>query len=158
MSEDIIARIERLESIEQIKMLKHRYMLFCDQNYSPELLGPLFVDNAVWANSQQGHFAGREAIKGFFGGISSYVIFAAHLALNCIIDVDGDTARGKWRLLMPCTAMENGTKVSRWMVGDYDEEYVRVGGQWLFSKIDFLINFDVPSLESWAGKETAGRI
>eukprot|EP00657_Telonema_sp_P-1_P011148 TRINITY_DN6007_c0_g1_i1.p1 TRINITY_DN6007_c0_g1~~TRINITY_DN6007_c0_g1_i1.p1 ORF type:complete len:137 (-),score=44.66 TRINITY_DN6007_c0_g1_i1:156-566(-) len=91
---------------------------------------------------------------GFCGGISSHIVFAAHLAMNFVIDVDGDTAVGKWRILMPCTMMEDGVQVSRWILGDYDEAYVRKDGQWLFSRIDFLVNFNVPSLESWAGTET----
>ncbi len=41
-----------------------------------------------------------------------------------------------------------------WILGDYVEDYVRRDGKWLFAKIDFLVNFDVPSLESWAGSET----
>jgi hypothetical protein len=75
------------------------------------------------------------------------------LAMNFIIDVDGDKATGKWRLLMPCTFMEDGKKISRWILGDYDELYERRNGKWLFSKIDFVVNFNVPSLESWAGSE-----
>ena len=43
---------------------------------------------------------------------------------------------------------------SRWVLGDYDEAYVRQDGTWLFQKIDFLVNFNVPSLESWAGQES----
>lgn len=54
---------------------------------------------------------------------------------------------------MPCTMMEDGQQVSRWILGDYDEEYVRQDGVWMFRKIDFLVNFNVPSLESWAGTE-----
>ena len=84
------------------------------------------------------------------------VLGAKRLAFDDIpvIDIDGDTATGKWRILMPCTMLENGAHVSRWILGDYVEDYVRRDGEWLFAKIDFLVNFDVPSLESWAGKET----
>ncbi|MDF1730244.1 MAG: nuclear transport factor 2 family protein [Minwuia sp.] len=153
MSEDLAARVDRLESIEAIKKLKHVYMNECDLGYLPDRLGPLFVDEAVWTSAVFGHHDGRAAIEEFFGGISAQIVFAAHLAMNFVIDVDGDTATGKWRILMPCTMMEDGQKVSRWILGDYDETYVRRDGKWLFSKIDFLVNFNVPSLESWAGTE-----
>ncbi len=93
------------------------------------------------------------SVETFFGGISAQIVFAAHLAMNFVIDVDGDTATGKWRLLMPCTMLEDGAHVSRWILGDYVEDYVRRDGEWRFAKIDFLVNFDVPSHESWAGKE-----
>lgn len=148
------ARIDRLESIEAIKKLKHVYMTYCDLGYPPAALGPLFVDDGVWTSAAFGHHAGRQAIETFFGGISAQIVFAAHLAMNFVIDVDGDTATGKWRILMPCTMLEDGATVSRWILGDYVEDYVRRDGEWRFAKIDFLVNFDVPSLESWAGKET----
>ncbi|WP_416899134.1 MAG: nuclear transport factor 2 family protein [Minwuia sp.] len=154
MSLTLEQRIDRLESTEAIKKLKHVYMNHCDLGYQPAHLGPLFTDDAVWTSAVFGHHAGRKAIEDFFGGISAQIVFAAHLAMNFVIDVDGDEATGLWRILMPCTMMEDGEKVSRWILGDYDEQYVREDGVWKFRKIDFLVNFNVPSLESWAGTET----
>jgi len=138
MTDDLTRRIDRLESIEAIKKLKHVYMHYCDLGYPPEKLGPLFTDDAVWTSKSFGHHAGRPAIEAFFGGVSAQIVFAAHLAMNGIIDVDGDRGTGKWRILMPCTMAEAGKKVSRWMFGDYVEEYVRRNGIWLFSKIDYV--------------------
>ncbi len=154
MTESLEARVDRLESIEAIKKLKHVYMNHCDLGYKPADLGPLFTDDAVWTSAMFGHHAGRKAINDFFGGISAQIVFAAHLAMNFVIEVDGDRASGQWRILMPCTMMEDGQKVSRWILGDYDERYVRQDGVWRFEKIDFLVNFNVPSLESWAGTES----
>ncbi|MEO1190437.1 MAG: nuclear transport factor 2 family protein [Pseudomonadota bacterium] len=154
MSQDLEARIDRLESIEAIKSLKHRYMNECDLGYPPAKLGPLFTEDAIWTSAVFGHHDGRKAIEDFFDGVSSQIVFAAHLAMNGIIEVEGDEASGVWRILMPCTMMEEGHKVSRWILGDYDERYRREKGVWRFSKIDFLVNFNVPSLESWAGTET----
>ncbi len=77
-------------------------------------------------------------------------MFAAHLAMNFMIDVDGDRATGKWRILMPCTIMDGDKKVSRWLLGDYEEEYVRRNGAWLFKKIDYLMNYNVAFDQSWA--------
>lgn len=147
-------RIDRLESIEAIRRLKHVYMNWCDLGYPPAHLGPLFETEAVWTSAVFGTHRGRAEIEQFFGGISAQITFAAHLAMNFVIDVNGDEATGKWRILMPCTMMENGEKVARWILGDYDELYVRKNGVWLFRKIDFVVNFNVPALESWAGRET----
>jgi len=66
------------------------------------------------------------------------------------IDVDGDRATGRWRILMPCTIMDGDEKASRWLLGDYEEEYVRRNGAWLFKKIDYLMNFNVAFDQSWA--------
>ncbi len=150
VSEQLEKAIVRLESIEAIKRLKHTYMEYCDQGYPPAKLGPLFTDNAVWTSELFGRYEGRAAIEEFFGGVSADIVFAAHLALNGIIDVDGDRATGQWRLLMPCTLSEEGEKVSRWMLGEYDETYERHGDTWYFSKIDVFMNFNVRADESWA--------
>ena len=146
-------RIDKLESIEEIKKLKHIYMKWCDVGYPPEKLGPLFVDNATWNSKVFGHYDSRKKIEDFFGGISAEICFAAHLAMNFIIDVDGNKATAKWRMLMPCTMIEDGSKVSRWILGDYDDTHVRVNGKWFFDSIDFVVNYNVPSQDSWAGKE-----
>ncbi len=150
MSESLEKRIDRLESIEAIRNLKHRYMNYCDIGYPPSKLGPLFVDDAVWSSKEFGVHPNRRALETFFAGISSQIVFAAHLAMNFIIDVDGDHGTGKWRILMPCTMMESGKKVSRWLLGDYDEVYVRRNGVWLFKSIDFVVNFNVPFDQDWA--------
>lgn len=147
-------RLANLESVQAIRTLKHRYMLACDHGYPPATLGPMFADDAIWENAQLfGRHEGRAAIEAFFAGVSSQIVFAAHLALNDIIEVNGDTATGKWRMLMPCTMNEGGTKVSRWLLGDYDETYVRQNQIWLFQSINFFINFNTPQSESWAGSE-----
>ena len=151
MTDDLAKRIDRLESIEALKNLKHRYMQYCDLGYPPEKLGPLFTKDAVWTSKDFGRHAGRPAIETFFRGISGQIVFAAHLAMNSIIEVDGDKGTGAWRILMPCTMIDGGKRISRWLLGDYVEEYVRLNGVWLFSKIDFVVNFNVPADQSWAG-------
>ncbi|HVZ16254.1 MAG TPA: nuclear transport factor 2 family protein, partial [Terriglobales bacterium] len=70
MTDDLAKRIDRLESIEAIKKLKHVYMHYCDLGYPPEKLGPLFADDAVWSGRDFGHHVGRPAIEAFFGGVS----------------------------------------------------------------------------------------
>jgi hypothetical protein len=154
MDDTLATRIDRLESIEAIKKLKHLYMHYCDLGYPPDKLGPLFVDNAVWTSKDFGHHVGRPAIEAFFGGVSAQIVFAAHLAMNFIIDVDDEKGTGKWRILMPSTMVEGSKKLSRWLLGDYVEEYVRLDGVWLFNRIDFVVNYNVPFDQSWAESAT----
>lgn len=150
MNDDLARRLDRLESIEAIRSLKHRYMTYCDIGYPPDKLGPLFTEDAVWTSNDFGHHAGRAAIETFFAGVSSQIVFAAHLAMNGIVEVDGDRGTGTWRILMPCTIMDRGARTSRWLLGDYEEEYVRHKGTWLFTKIDYLMNYNVQHDQSWA--------
>lgn len=141
--------LSRQESVQAIKKLKHTYMALCDEGYPPELLGPLFHSDAVWTSELFGEHKGRDAIEEFFSGVSSSIVFAAHLALNGIINVDGDHASGHWRLLMPCTLVVNGERNSRWMLGEYQEQYIYEAGKWLFKHLDVYMNFNIRYDEGW---------
>ena len=50
----------------------------------------------------------------------------------------------------PCRLRLFDKKVSRWLLGDYEEDYVRRNGAWLFKKIDYLMNYNVAFDQSWA--------
>ena len=150
MNDDLVRRVDRLESIEAIRTLKHRYMTYCDLGYPPDKLSPLFTEDAVWASKDFGHHAGRAAIEAFFAGVSSQIVFAAHLAMNGIVEVDGDRGTGNWRILMPCTIMDGGQRTSRWLLGDYVEEYVRRNDVWLFKKMDYVMNYNVAFDQPWS--------
>lgn len=75
----------------------------CDDQYDADGIASLFTENAVWESPGLGRFEGREAIRGFFRGASGIFSFAIHYSLNGHIQVDGDTARARWYLFMPCT-------------------------------------------------------
>lgn len=144
-------QIAVLTATEAIKKLKAQYCAYCDDRYDPEGIASQFVEDGVWEGESFGRHVGREAIKRFFHGVSGEIVFAAHLAVNPIIDVESeDQARGKWRLIMPATVRAPDGDVAKWLVGTYDERYVRVGGVWLFQMLKFRINFYTPHLESWA--------
>ncbi len=143
---------QRMDAVLKIMDLKHRYMEFCDLGYPPKPLGALFTEDGIWTSPSFGTYEGRSAIEGFFSGISSQIVFAAHLALNPIIEVAlcGSSAKGRWRALMPFTQEEPGRRVARWILGDYVEDYVLHEDKWMFSRVDFFVNFNVPSDADWA--------
>ena len=103
-------QVARLTAIEDIKQMKALYCAYCDDGYDPEGIGALFVEEGIWDGADFGRYVGRAAIMEFFGGISGDITFAGHLVLNPIITVDGDTANGKWWLIMPCTTNIEGKK------------------------------------------------
>ena len=148
---DLVKRVARLAAIEEIKQLKARYFEYCDRNYDPDGLTGLFARNGSFDGEQFGRHVGHEQIHAYFSRISGQIVFAAHLGLNPIIEViDEDHATGKWRLLMPATTRADGRAEARWLVGAYDDRYVRVGGVWLFEAMNLHVNLFTPHQGSWA--------
>lgn len=151
---DLAARIARLEAIEAIKQLKARYFEHCDRNYESEAITALFARDGGFEAGKFGSHQGRDQVRAFFSTISGQLVFAAHFGMNPIIDVeDADHATGRWRLLEPTATPVDGKKEAFWLVGAYDDRYIRVGGVWLFQWMKLHINFHEPHRGSWA--ETA---
>ena len=94
---DLERRIRALEDIEAIKQLKYRYADACDRGYDADTLADLFTEDAIWDGGVFGRYDGQEAIRNYFRGVSSDIVFAMHYMMNPIIEVDGDEARGAWR-------------------------------------------------------------
>jgi hypothetical protein len=145
-------QIARLAAIEDIKQLKARYCAFCDADYDPDGLASLFVEDGVWDGGPEfGLHEGRDAIREFFGGAADSIVFAAHLVMNPIIEVDGGTATGRWRLIMPCTMKDDSGKAeARWLLSDYRESYVERGGTWLFQSLAVNTQFLATHADGWA--------
>ena len=72
-------------------------------------------------------YEGREGIREFFRSIFGHFAFALHYGLNPQIEVNGDTARAKWYLFMPCTVGD--TREAVWHAGLDEEEYIMADGR-----------------------------
>ena len=79
MSFDLEKTVRRLADIEDIKQLKARYAAACDDDYNPDTLAPLFVENAIWDGSILGYAEGREGIREFFAAASTLMQIAEHV-------------------------------------------------------------------------------
>lgn len=118
------------KTIEAIRNLKARYAALCDQQYDADRIAMLFTDDALWESPGLGRFEGREAIRNFFRGASEIFSFAIHYSLNGQIEVEGDTARARWYLFMPCTVATGNRAM--WRASIDHETYARVDGTWMF--------------------------
>jgi ketosteroid isomerase-like protein len=141
-------RVQALEDVNAIRHLKARYAASCDDQYNPDGIAALFTEDAVWESQGLGRFEGRDAIREFFRGASRLFTFAIHYSLNGQIDVQGDTARAQWYLFMPCT-LGAGNR-AMWRAGVDHEEYVRVAGEWKFTRTTSAPLFHTPFEEGWA--------
>ena len=130
---DIAAQVQWLVDIEQIKQLKVRYALACDNDYEPDTLAAMFTEDAVWDGGFMGYAEGREAIRKFFANAPNLVEFSVHGISNPLIEIDGDRATGRWYLDQPM-AMK-GTELAYWFCAQYEDEYVRTPEGWKFQKV-----------------------
>jgi ketosteroid isomerase-like protein len=151
--DELERRVRTLEDTNAIRNLKSRYAELCDDNYNPDGIAALFVEDAVWESGSLGRFEGREAIRKFFVSASKRFTFAIHYSLNSQIEVNGDTARARWYLFMPCTVGDGNQ--AKWRAGIDDEEYVRVGGKWMFKSKQSTSIFSTPFEAGWAKVRSA---
>jgi ketosteroid isomerase-like protein len=144
---DLERRIRALEDIEAIKQLKYRYADACDRGYDADTLADLFTEDAIWDGGVFGRNDGQEAIRNYFRGVSSDIVFAMHYMMNPIIEVDGDQARGAWYLFQTCTFAEGNTPILG--AAKYAERYQRVHGTWKFRHLQLISIFWTPYEEGW---------
>lgn len=150
-------KVDQLLAIEAIKQLKYRYCRYCDTGYDADGVAGLFVEDGVWDGGEMlGRFAGRETIREAFAGFAKQIPFAAHMVTNPIITIEGDRAQGRWWLIEPLAAKKrDGAVDGRWLVAEYEDEYVRRDGEWKFRTVRILAKFYAPHVEDWAKRLTS---
>jgi uncharacterized protein (TIGR02246 family) len=146
--EQIERRLQALEDAEAIRNLKARYAALCDRQYDADGIAALFTEDALWESPGLGRFEGREAIRNFFRGASAIFSFAIHYSLNGHVEVDGDMARARWYLFMPCTLAAGNRTM--WRASIDHETYARVDGTWMFRSKRSEPLMNVPFETGWA--------
>jgi len=148
--ERLEGRVRRLADIDEIKLLKARYAAACDNNYDADAIAELFIEDAVWDGGKLGKAEGRENIRRFFRHAPEVFSFAIHNVMNPQLEVDGNRATGQWYLLQPATREPESQAV--WLAAVYHDEYIRVGGKWLFNHLRVNSNFLTTYEDGWAKK------
>jgi hypothetical protein len=143
-------RITVLEDIEAIKRLKARYCDVCDTGYDPDRITALFTEEGTWEGGEFGTATGHAALRKMFEGLHKAVSFAQHNAMNPVIEVTGDRAKGAWYLFCPYTSRANNR--AGWIAGRYDDDYVKVNGEWKYQHLRAIIRMHARYEEGWAGK------
>ena len=142
------SRIARIEDIESIRALKHRYAELCDDRYRPVALAELFTEDGVWdGGSDYGCHTGREEIEAYWRQCAANIPFAIHLIVNHTIEVTtpGSAAHGWCNLFQPMTMNSS----AYWAGVRYDEEYRVEGGSWKFRRISLTTRMLAPHAEGW---------
>ena len=149
-STELEKRIARLEDIEAIKQLKALYCDICDDNHNPDRITKIFATDGIWEGGDFGKAQGHEAIPKLFEGFQKLISFSQHNIFNPRIEVDGDRARGVWYLVGPFTfRQDNG---ARWIACRYEDDYVKVNGEWKYQHLRAIIRMAAPYETGWAAK------
>ncbi len=133
---EIQAAIERFEDLEAIKRLKYKYLRCVDSKLLNDL-ADCFTEDATTSYEGGKHsFAGRTAIMAFFSSKGFRQIITMHHVHHPEIEITGaGSARATW-------ALEDyviEVKANRTLRGGafYQDEYVKVDGQWKIKHTGF---------------------
>ena len=131
----LAARIQRLEDIEEIRVLLTNYGRFLDA-HDLVSYSHLFAEDGEWVGgfgSAKGPAAIQALMEKNLGpGPARKPGSTFHILTNFIIDVHGDTATAWSRWLFVTTGPDNRPVPA--MGGHYDDTLVREDGHWRFKR------------------------
>jgi uncharacterized protein (TIGR02246 family) len=118
--------------VEAIRRLTHEYSRAVDSSRLEDVVA-LFTADAEWDVTDFGMevVRGAEAIRAFYAGLIENTTHRCHLALNHIIDVDGDTASATVYVHAFVITTEGSRDES---LGYYSDDYVRTPEGWKFQR------------------------
>ena len=137
-----------MDDIEAIKQLKARYCAVCDDNHNIDTITTLFVEDGIWEGAGLGIHQGHDAIRALFKTFQERISFSQHNVMNPIIEVQRDRAHGSWYLLGPFTFRKGNRAV--WLAARYEDDYVKVNGEWKFKHLRAIGRMTAPYEKGWA--------
>ena len=147
--------LRRVEDTRAIKNLQRAYGYYVDQALWDEVTD-LFSEDATVELSLNGVYRGRERIRemlyhlgGGKAGLKPGQL-NEHYQLQPVVHVaeDGMSAKGRWRAYI--MAGEYGQSQSAVLgEGTYENEYRKVNGTWMISKLHWYQTFIVPYEGGW---------
>ena len=137
MTASLEHRITRLEDIEAIQQLKHRYFFACDQKRPAEVLSCFAPGEIRLDYGRIGRFSSATDMVAIFSQLACQEhIVEMHHAQNPQVRVlDATRAEATWGLyyFMINTRDRNVTQLG----GFYQDEYLKIDGEWKISASAF---------------------
>lgn len=139
-----------LQSIEEIKQLKYRFCLALDSGDWEELANILTEDiTLTFSREGLGTYQGISELELFKETIEQNRTFMVHMVTNPIINVEGESATGKWYYIVTLT---DENHEAFWSQGIYDDVYRKLDGEWKIHRTEVTYNFIVPYSEGWSNR------
>ena len=142
---------DRRDDIDAIKNLKYRYLRCVDLRLWDELAQTLAPEVTASYGKRLSYTGRDEVVEGLKGQMTNDVI-TEHQAHHPEIEVDGDTATGRWylqdRVIVPA--------FDTYIFGSafYEDTYAHIDGRWVITRTGYkrtyeaMINLkDVPSFQ-----------
>jgi len=158
-------RIQILEDKDAITRLKGRYCNINDggwdgipTHHAVDELVDMFTPDGIWDGGPVigARAEGSEEIRRLFTEFQR-IEFVIHNVMNPIIDIDGDNARGDWHAIITSTAGSGKDRQALWMLGKYNEEYVRTSDGWKIKTLLFTSASCTPYELGWGKLQFVNR-
>lgn len=153
-------RLWRIEARAAITDMVSQYARGADRRNDPEILGPLFCEDATWAAEGFAALEGRDAIaQGLAELAESRVRWSIHymIAPQVELSVDGYRAACHWYLWELCTLETDGGARDEWLGGWYDSELIWTEDGWKFKAVRLDVRLQGEALPSWTLKKAIER-
>jgi hypothetical protein len=166
MAGDLETRVQQLEAQvreltdrELIRDLRYRYHEYVNEGKGADI-AQLFSEDGVLDFGHLGKAKGRAEIQRFFRGIRQLapeqqleavprITWVKQFIHNHVVQLHGDHGHGF--AYLEAKPIFNGEAYL--VAARYDDDYVRINGEWKFSRMSLVPYFMVPLKEGWAQRE-----
>ncbi|AUM18190.1 bile acid 7-alpha dehydratase [Rhodococcus ruber Chol-4] len=142
-------RLARLEALEEIRMLKHRYFRACDAK-DPEGMRACFVAEGadIYYGPALGSFDDADGLVEVYARLAlerlddRYVILDMHHGMHPSIEITGEgTATGAWTLRF--RQVDLRARTERVSALDYDDDYVVEDDRWKIARCHVRVHWSI---------------
>lgn len=150
MSDNLEARIRKVEDFQDISNLQARYSFLIDTSQIDELV-TLFAEEFIWevGFKKMTKVTTKPDLHELLTKASKGNSFMIHQPITPYIEINGDTAKGIWYLLGMITSITSHGEEAKWTQGQYNNEYIREDGKWKIRRLNFTYNFLTPYEDGW---------
>ena len=152
MSEELEARIKKVDDVQEITNLQAQYSYLIDTKQM-EALVDIFADDFVWEGGFDSEnmttVTSKPELLRRLKSSGERNTMMRHLVTTPYIEVKGDHAKGTWYVLGMTTAVTPEGEIAEWVQGTLNNEYTRINGKWKISRKSTTFNFYTPYEDGW---------